>query len=109
MIIFTTNNKGEMMKLMTKEIQKKLPKLYSQEDNSNPTIQVKFFCPWNQWTWYGIEYDGKDTFFGYVIGHEKEYGYFTLSELKSVKGFMGLGIERDLHFKPKPIKEIINN
>ena len=99
------------MKLMTKEIQKNLPKLYETEDikTSDKKAYVKYFCPWNQWTWYGMEFDGKDTFFGYVIGHEKEYGYFTLSELKSVKGFMGLGIERDLHFKPKPIKEIINN
>ena len=95
---------------MTKEIQKKIPALYDTEVLGNKKIAyVKYFCPWNQWTWYGMEFDGKDTFFGYVIGHEKEYGYFTLSELKSVKGFMGLGIERDLHFKPKPIKEIINN
>ena len=93
------------MNLMTKAIQKSLPKLYSQENVKNPMVKVKFFCPWNQWTWYGIEYDGKDIFFGYVIGFENELGYFSLEELKSVKQF-GLGIERDLYFAPKRLSEI---
>jgi hypothetical protein len=37
-------------------------------------------------------------FFGLVEGHEKELGYFNLSELQSVKGPFGLKIERDMHF-----------
>jgi len=94
------------MKLLTKALKKKLPKLYSQDNIKDPTAQVKFFCPWNQWTWYGIEFDGEDTFFGYVVGLENELGYFSLSELKSLKGFMGLRIERDLYFKPKLMSEI---
>ena len=96
------------MKLLTKEIKNKLPKLNSTEDIRIDEKQVicKFFCPWNQWTWYGIEYDGQDTFFGYVVGHENELGYFSLNELKSLKGFMGLGIERDLYFKPQTLGEI---
>ena len=104
----TKNKQGvTIMKLMTKEIQKKLPKLNSQESKCEKDlmVQVKFFCPWNQWTWYGIEYDGKDIFFGYVIGFENELGYFSLEELKSVKQF-GLGIERDLYFAPKRLSEI---
>ena len=83
-----------------------MPKLYSQENVKDPVVQVKFFCPWNQWTWYGFEFDGKDTFFGYVKGDYNELGYFTLSELESVKGYLGLGIERDLYFTPKPLSEI---
>jgi hypothetical protein len=42
-----------------------------------------------------------------VIGLEIELGYFSLSELKSVKGPMGLPIERDLHFEPKTLKELM--
>lgn len=34
-----------------------------------------------------------------------EWGYFALSELQSVKGPFGLGIERDLYFDPKPISK----
>ena len=45
-------------------------------------------------------------FFGLVEGHEKELGYFVLSELEEVRGPMGLPIERDLHFKPKTLEEI---
>ena len=47
-------------------------------------------------------------FYGYVsiFGDEcDEWGYFSLSELQSVKGPFGLGIERDLHFEPKPISK----
>jgi len=94
------------MKLLTKAIKNKLPKLNSQENIKDPKVQVKFFCPWNQWTWYGIEFDGEDLFFGYVIGFENELGYFSLNELKSIKGYMGLGIERDLYFKETSLSEI---
>lgn len=93
------------MKMLTAEIIKSLKKtpLYSQEKNPNPAILVKFFCPWNQWTWYVTEGDlqenGDWLFFGLVEGFEKELGYFLLSELESVKGPGGLKIERDMHFE----------
>jgi len=98
------------MKLVTQEVRKKLPALYSQEKKGDEAIaHVKFFCPWNQWTWYATEFDGEDTFFGLVVGQETELGYFSLSELESVQGrgfARGLGIERDLYWTPKTIKEI---
>ena len=89
------------MKLLTKEILKRLPALYSQENNPDPIVQVKFFDPCGSWTWYATEFDGKDIFFGMVDGFEKELGNFSLSELQSFKGRLGLGIERDLYFTPK--------
>jgi hypothetical protein len=49
-------------------------------------------------------------FFGYVSifgDHNDEWGYFSLSELQSVKcPPFGLGIERDLYFDPKPISKV---
>jgi hypothetical protein len=45
-------------------------------------------------------------FFGLVFGHEREFGYFLLSELESVNGPLGLPIERDLYFQPKTLQEI---
>ncbi len=97
------------MMLLTKAIQKKLPKLYSQEKVENPVAQVKFFDPCGSFTWYVLEYDGDDTFFGKVISHlcpEGELGYFSLSELKAIKTkTFNLGIERDLYFQPKPLSE----
>ena len=95
------------MKLLTKAIEKKLPEPLSTDGQGDAAIaQVKFFCPWNQWTWYGIEYDGKDIFFGYVVGLDNEYGYFSLSELKSVRAFGGLKIERDKFFEPTKMMDI---
>lgn len=95
------------MMLLTKENRKQLPKLRGQEKTDNPIVYVKFFCPWNNWTWYATEFDGEDTFFGFVRGHFDEWGYFSLKELSEIRGFGGLGIERDRYFTPKPIKDII--
>ncbi len=91
------------MQLLTKELRQKLPKLYSQEnkDPKDVKVVVKFFCPWSQWTWYATEFDGKDTFFGYVKGMENEMGNFSLQELQSLRGPGGLAIERDLYFGEK--------
>ena len=102
------NNKIRGMKLLTEEIRRKLPPLYSQEDKGGKTIAwVKYFTPSSSWTWYGVEFDGKDTFFGLVDGHCKELGYFSLSELESIRGPMGLPIERDLYWQPKTLEEIV--
>ena len=93
------------MKLLTKELLKKLPPLYSTEKVADPTAIVKFFTPDSNWTWFATEFDGEDTFFGRVDGFESELGYFSLSELESVRGMLGLPIERDRWFSPKPLSE----
>lgn len=94
------------MMLLTKDITSKLPVLYSQENKEDPMVICKFFAIWSRWTWYAIEFDGKDLFFGYVAGDFPELGYFSLSELQSLKGPMGLGIERDMYFRPCKLSEI---
>lgn len=89
------------MKLITKGIEEKLPRLYSQEKVKNPKIVVKFFTPRSNWSWYvieGEEVNGNWQFFGMVHGLEKELGYFNLKELESLKSPMGLKIERDKWF-----------
>ena len=91
------------MKLLTEELKKTLPRLYSQENDPNPVVHCKFFTPDSNWTWYVTEGepDGDDfRFFGYVRGLEDEWGYFLLSELKAARGPLRLPIERDLHFHP---------
>lgn len=95
------------MKLLTKAIREQLPPLHSQENEDDPTVWVRYFCPWNQWTWYGIEYDEKrGLFFGYVEGDFREMGYFPLSELQELCGPAGLRIERDRFFKPQPLSVV---
>jgi len=95
------------MKLVTKKMEKNLPKLYSQENVKNPMVVAKFFHPFSNWTWYVIEGEKRDNdflFFGLVDGHEAELGYFTLSQLQSIK--RPIGVERDLYFTPKRLSEV---
>ena len=99
------------MQLLTKGILEKFPKLGATEKTpaEEKVVVAKFFDPCGSWTWYAVEggAEGEDYhFFGLVDGFELEWGYFSLSELKSVKGPLGLGIERDLYFGHPKIKDV---
>jgi Protein of unknown function (DUF2958) len=97
-----------------------LPALYSQEENPDPMVVCKFFTPDAGWTWYVIEGSPVDAdgyydtdkakvdfvFFGLVSGVEVELGYFSLSELQSIRGRLGLPVERDLYFAPTRLSEV---
>lgn len=101
------------MMLLTKEIKNKLPKLYANESKEAKDVPVivKFFTPTSNWTWYATEgeeqEDGDWLFFGYVRGFEGELGYFSLKELESVKGPLGLGVERDMYFGEHTLAEVM--
>jgi hypothetical protein len=98
------------MKLLTKEIKKHIPKLYANDKVEDPLAVVKFFTPDSNWTWYVLEGEEQENgdwyFYGYVIGFENELGYFSLNELLKVRGGLGLGVERDLHYEPEPLSVI---
>ncbi len=97
------------MELLTKEIREKFKQIDKQDgkDAGEHICVVKFFDPTGSWTWYATEFDGEDTFFGLVDGFELEWGSFSLAELKSVRGALGLGIERDLYGGyPKKLKDV---
>jgi hypothetical protein len=110
------NDKLRGMKLLTKTIRQKLPPLYAQESKGGQAVvHLKLFTPDSSWSWYITEGSpvtdegGKEVdfeFFGLVDGHDKEFGYVVLSELESVRGPLGLPIERDLHWRPKTLEEI---
>ena len=89
---------------------KRLPSLGSTADQEDPIVQVKFFTPDAQWSWYTLEYDPvAEIFFGYVEGLENELGTFSLSELKKVRGGLGLPVERDMHFRPCPLSKVMKD
>lgn len=98
------------MKLLTKDLEKKLPPLYTTQNIpvNEKTAILKLFTPWTNWTWYAVEYDpNTQTFFGLIQkGSENEWGYFSLIEMQNVKGSFGLKIERDIYWTPRKIKEI---
>ena len=70
------------------------------------TIICKFFLA--NYTWYVLEANKIGTndyeFFGVIDNAgEKEYGYFTLSQLESLRVWGCLKVERDMYFKPQTI------
>lgn len=90
------------MELIPEELLNKIPDLYETERNINPICHIKIFTPDSIFTWYIIEISKEDkhTCYGYVIGFESELGYFSLKELKTIKGSLGLRVERDISFSP---------
>ena len=101
------------MKLLTKEIEKQLPPIKSTEKKKPEDIKiiVKFFNPAGKGSWYVTEGEKQENgdwlFFGFVDLFDKELGYFTLNELKSVKLPFGLKIERDMYFSNYTLKEVM--
>lgn len=89
----------------------KIPKLYETDEIPllEKTIHLHFFLGSSDW--YITEFDGDDTFFGYVILNGdtqcSEWGYISFQELKDVKpGFMEIDCELAKYWKPKMIKNI---
>ena len=101
------------MILLTKEIKKALPDLYTTEKTplDEKKIIVRFFNPMGNQSWEvaeGCEEDGDWIFFAKCdLGFgSAEWGYVMLSELQSVRTGLGLGIERDIcsgetHYHPE--------
>jgi hypothetical protein len=83
-----------------------LPPLYHNGNHPNPLGIIKLFTVDSSWTWYLMEYDGDDLLFGLAVGLETEFGYVSLRKLQSVTNPMGLHIERDLWFRPTPVREL---
>lgn len=88
------------MQVLTQALRKQLPPLYATEHEDDPLVICKFFYPDCSLTWYAIEFDGHDLFFGWVDSDFPELGYFTLHEMQQTRGNLGLPIERDVHFTP---------
>ncbi len=97
-----------MSKLIPQTLRSNIPDLYETEGSTNPLCHVKLFTPDSNWTWFIIEFSKADakTCYGYVQGMDSELGYFTLEELESIHGPLGLAIERDISFTPTPLTQI---
>ena len=73
----------------------------------NPVAITKLFTPDSSWTWFVLAYDPEERLaFGLVDGAVAELGYFSITELDSVRGPWGLPIERDICFNPTPLSEL---
>lgn len=100
------------MKLITKEIEKKLEQSDIMDSPINAEIILKLFggsaATWwitsgerddsGEWMFYGVT----DLGMGY-----REMGYISFAELKEIKfPPFGLGIERDMHFSSGQVFDI---
>ncbi|MEA3352415.1 MAG: hypothetical protein U9Q33_01165 [Campylobacterota bacterium] len=90
------------MELLPKELEDTLPKLYDTEDilTDKKILHIRFIAIFSNWEWYLCEYDNNTKrAFGYVKGHEAEWGYFSLTEFQEIND-ENLKIIRDENFKP---------
>lgn len=96
------------MKLLTKELDARFRELGSQDEKGDDAIvPCKFFTPDSGWTWWPISYDPETReFFGLVQGHEVELGYFSLEELETATGPLGLHIERDIYWREATLAKV---
>lgn len=94
------------MELIPKKLKNTIPKLYETEEQEDPIVYIKLFL--DGWSWYLTELSiDENNAFGYVVSpFGKELGYFSINELKSLRGRLGYWVERDLYFKPVKLSKI---
>jgi Protein of unknown function (DUF2958) len=78
-------------------------------DDIDPSPVVKLFTPDANATWLLTEIDENDVAFGLCdlgLG-TPELGYVSILEILSVRGPMGLPVERDKHYaEPRPLSVV---
>ncbi len=98
------------MKLFTKALRMKIPSLCETCKEPDPMVHCKLAISDFDWTWYVIEYDGKNTICGYYPepfpDGGSQSGFLITSKLESINGKSGLVIERDPDFKPCRLSEL---
>jgi len=89
------------MKLLTKGVEKRLLANNAVDGGEIGHVPVvKFFTPDAQCTWLITDMDSTNLMFGLCdlgLG-TPELGYVALEDLNSLRGKMGLPVERDQHF-----------
>lgn len=100
--------------LLDDEMKARLPELYSQEDVTDPIVQVLLLGA-NGWVWAITEYsevapDGcPHMAFGWVCGDYPELGYVPTDELDELNAdcLEGLGhVWVDASFTPRPLSQV---
>lgn len=97
--------------LIPDRLKGKIPRLYATDDGNpigDKTAHLRFFFPMGAYTSYVLEHDpGTGDLFTLTTmdGRDWELGYASLEEIQSIQ-IRGLKVERDLYFKPAPLKNI---
>lgn len=93
------------MVLINDALIQRVPKLYQSENINikDKMLQIRYYATNSSWQWYLVEYDeDTKTAFGYVVGYEKEWGYFSLKEFQEINDdeTSMIKIKRDTSFIP---------
>ena len=95
------------MTLFPEEIRRRLPSIDSQQSIPDPIALLKFYDTQGDWSWYVVAFDGHNTFFGLVLGCERELGFFFLTDFESTNKAAGFQrIRLDSSFEPKALSTI---
>lgn len=98
-----------MSTLLPERLRISLLQRVEQEGIKDPIVFALYRVPLSGWTWFATEgkaVGGDFLFFGYVVGLEREWGYFCLSELESVD-INGIKVCRDEDHMPRPLSECL--
>jgi len=107
----------------SKEVLNRLPRYGANEQISQEKIVIHGHFFIGGCDWYVAEFDGEDTFWGFVnlnCPQNAEWGPFLLSELRELRlsvpvhegcvqryiGHLPVEVEWDAYWKPKPFAEI---
>lgn len=106
MIVKSSDSGQEAHTLITEELYQRMVENWrkSQSDGDHDPIPVvKLFTPDASATWLLTEINPDDPSIAFGLcdlGHGfPELGYVSLQELATIRGRLGLPVERDLHFK----------
>lgn len=91
-----------------------IPYLYTTEKTPIPEklIYLHFFIA--NCDWYVAEFDGEDTFWGYVVINgdfeNSEWGYFSFSYLRAIRmsGWLEVDCELEIAWEIRPFVKIKN-
>lgn len=100
-----------MINAPTLEQLNKLPCLYETAHIALEEKIVYLHFTIDQCHWWAMEFDGEDTFFGYVLlngwSQDAEFGYFNLSDLLAVKTQGWIEMENDPTWIPRAVKDVV--
>ena len=98
------------MPLLDDDLRSRLPPMHAQEAENDRHVFARWFLPGMYWAWYPMEGEATDDdyqFFGFVLGHESEFGNFLLSELEALRSPTGARVERDLTFTEGRLTDVV--
>ena len=90
----------------------KIPRLYETEDvpAKDKIVHIHFFLASSDW--FIVEFDGKDTFFGFAVLNGwkdlAEWGYISYKELKELKVRQPIGIDGQRMLIPLEVERDLN-